>query len=230
MANRWAKRKQRQIVFSWALKSLLIVTATMKLRHLPLESASELWFFRSYIWMRELDQKESWAPKNWCFQTVVLEKTLKSPLDSKEMQPVNPKGNQPWILTRRTEAKAPILWPHDVTTQLPRKDLDAGIDGGQEGKRLTEAEMVGWHHWLNGHEFEKTPGDNEGQGSLVCCSPRGCKQLDKTEPLNNYEMCAVVFLFVPLFLWVLWNFPFYHHMYEIWLSTIFFVFLVFKVN
>ena len=105
--------------------------------------------------------KEGWALKNGCFWTVVLEKTLESPLDSKVIKPVNPKGNQPWIFMRRTDAQAetPILWPSDVNSQLTGKDPDAGKEWRQEEKEVTEDEMVGWHHQLNGHEFEQTPGD-----------------------------------------------------------------------
>ena len=123
--------------------------------------------------MWELDRKEGLVLKNWCFWSVVLEKTLESPLDNKEIKPINPKGNQRWIFIRRTdaEAEAPILWPPDVKSWLIGKDPDAGKDWGQEENRVTENEMVGWHHWLNGHEFEQTPGDSEGQGSLGCCSP-----------------------------------------------------------
>ena len=125
-------------------------------------------FSSSCVWMWELDHKESWAPKNWCFWTVVLEKTLENPLDSKEIQPLNPKGNQPWILIGRTDAKteAPVLWPPDAKSWLLGKDSDPGKDWGQEEKEATEDEMVGWHHWLNGQEFEQTPGDSEGQKSL----------------------------------------------------------------
>ena len=110
------------------------------------------------------------TPKNWCFQNVVLEKTLESPLDSKN-KPVNPKGNQPWIFIGRTdaEAEAPILWPPDVKSRLIGKDSDDGKHWGQEEKGVTEDEMFRWHHLLNGHEFEQTLGDSEGQGSLVCC-------------------------------------------------------------
>ena len=108
--------------------------------------------------MWELDYKESWAPKNWCFWTVVLEKTLQSPLDSMEIKPVNPKGNQPWILIGRAgaEAEAPIFWPPDVKSWLIRKDPDSGKDWGQEQKGATADEMAGWHHQLNGPESEKT--------------------------------------------------------------------------
>ena len=134
-------------------------------------------FTSSHVQMWQLDHKEGWALKNSWFRTVVLEKTLKSPLDSKEMKSVNPKGNQPWIFIGRTdaEAEAPILWPPDVKSQLIRKDPTAGKDWGQEEKGVTEDKIVGWHHWLNEHEFEQTPGDSEGQGSLACCSPWGHK-------------------------------------------------------
>ena len=116
------------------------------------------------------------------FWTVMLEKTLESPLDFKEIKLVNPKGNQSWIFIGRTdaEAEAPTLWPPDVKSQLIRKDSDAGKDWEQEEKGATEDEMVGWHHWLNGHEFEQTPGDSEGQGSLACCSSWDHKVLDTT--------------------------------------------------
>ena len=125
-------------------------------------------FSNSHVRMWELNHKENWAPKNWCFQTVVLEKTLESPLDCKEIKPVNPKGNQPWIFTGSTdaEAEAPIVWPPNTKSQLTRKDPDPEKDEGQEEKAATEDEMVGWHHWLNGHEFEWIQGDSEGQGSL----------------------------------------------------------------
>ena len=134
-----------------------------------------------------LDHKESWASKNWCFWTEVLEKTLESPLDCKEIQPVHPKGNQPWIFIGRTdgEAETPILCLPDAKTWLIGKDPDAGKDWGQEEKGMTEDEMVGWHHWLNGHEFEQALGVGDGQGSLSYCSPWGRKESDTTERLNN---------------------------------------------
>ena len=112
-------------------------------------------FPSSHVWMWELDYKESWVPKNWCFWTVVLEKTLESPLDCKEIQPVCPKGDQSWVFIGRTdiEAETPILWPPDAKNWLIWKDPDTGKDGGQEEKGTTEDEMVGWHHRLNGHEF-----------------------------------------------------------------------------
>ena len=111
----------------------------------------------------------------------------RSLLESREIKPVNPKGNQSWIFIGRTDAEAEvrILWPPDVKSQLIRKDPDAGKDWSQEEKGMTENELVGWHHWLNGHEFEQTPGGGKGQGSLECCSPWGCKELDTIEWLNN---------------------------------------------
>ena len=143
-------------------------------------------FSSGHIWMWELDHKGSWELKNWCFWTVVLEKTLESPLESKEIKPVDPKGNQSWIFIGRTDAEAevPILWPPDVKNWLIRKDPDAGKDSRQDEKRTTEDEMVEWHHWLDGHEFEEAPGVGDKQGSLECCSPWGHKELDMTERLN----------------------------------------------
>ena len=137
--------------------------------------------------MWELDNKKAWALKNWCLWTVVLEKTLESPLDSREIKPVNPKGNQPWIFIGRTDAEAnsPLLWLPDVKSWLIGKDPDAGKNWRQEEKGMTEGEMVGWHHRLNGYGFEQTPGDGEGLGSLVCCSPWSSKEPDTTEWLNN---------------------------------------------
>ena len=134
-------------------------------------------FSSSHVWMSELDHKESWAWKNWCFWTVMLEKTLESPLECKETKPVNPKRNQSWIFIGRTDAKVetPILWPPDVKNWLTGKDTDAGKDWMQEEKRTTEDEMVGWHHWLDGHGFEQALGVGDGQGSLVCSSP-GCNE------------------------------------------------------
>ena len=130
-------------------------------------------FSSSHAWIWELDHKESWALKNWCFWTVVLEKTLDSPLDCKEIQPVSPKGNQPWIFIVKTDAEAetPILWPPDVKCRLIRKDPTAGQEWRQEEKGTTEDKMVVWNHWLNGHEFEQALGVGDGQGSLACCSP-----------------------------------------------------------
>ena len=124
--------------------------------------------------------------KNWCFWTVVLEKTLESLLDCKEIQPVHPKGNQSWMFIGRTdvEAETPILWPPDAENWLTGKEPDAGKDWRQEEKGTTEDEMVEWHHWLNGHEFEWTTEVGHGQGGLAFCSPWGRKELDMTEQLN----------------------------------------------
>ena len=135
--------------------------------------------------MWELDHKEGWTPKNWCFRTVLLEKTLESPADSKEIRPVNLTGNQLWIFTEGTDAETegPILWPLDEKSRFTGKDPDAGKDWGQKEKGATEDEIVGWYHYVNGHEFKQTLGDGEGQGSLACCSPWGCK--DTTERLSN---------------------------------------------
>ena len=139
--------------------------------------------------MWELDHKEGWVLKNWCFWTVVLEMTLESALDCKEIQPDHPKGNQSWIFIGRTdaEAEAPILWPPDVKSWLIGKDPNAGKDQRQEEKGTTEDEMVGWYHGFNGHEFEQAPGVGGRQASLACCSPWGRKELDTTERLNWTE-------------------------------------------
>ena len=136
--------------------------------------------------MWELDCQESQAPKNWCFWTVVLEKTLESPLDCKEIQPIHPKGNQSWILIGRTDAEAETLklWPPGGKTWLIWKDPNVGEDWSREEKGVTEDEMVGWHHWLNGHEFEWFLGVGDGQGSLVCCGSWGHKESDMTEHLK----------------------------------------------
>ena len=132
-------------------------------------------FSSSHVQMWELDHKEGWALKNWCFWTVVLEKTLESPVDCKEIKPVHPKGNQPWVFIERTDAEveALILWLPDAKSWLIGKDPDAGKDWRQKEMGVTEDEMTGWHHWLNGREFEQTLGDSKGQGSLACCSPWG---------------------------------------------------------
>ena len=134
---------------------------------------------------------ENWTIKKaehwkWCFWTVVLEKTRNSPLDSKEPKPVHPKGNQSWIFIQRTdvEAETPKLWPPDGKNWLIGKDPDAGKDWRQEEKGMTEDEMIGWHHQLDGHEFEQALEVGDGQGGLACCSPCGRKELDGTEWLN----------------------------------------------
>ena len=137
--------------------------------------------------MWELDYKESWALKNWCFWTVVV-KTLESPLDSKEIKLFNPNGVSP-------DAEAPVLWPPDVKNWIIGKDPDAGKDWMQEDKGMTESEMAGWHHRLNGHEFEPAPWAGDGQGSLARCS---CKELDMTEQLNWSCCCSVAKLCLTL--------------------------------
>ena len=132
--------------------------------------------------------------KNWCFWTVVLEKTLESPLDCKEIQAVHSKGDQSWVFFGRNDAKAetPVLWPPDVKSWLIWKDSDAGRDWGQEEKGTTEDEMAGWHHWLDRHEFEWTPGVGDGQGGLACCNSWGHKELDTTESLKWTEVMLEV--------------------------------------
>ena len=135
-------------------------------------SQSYVRFSSSHVWMWELDYKEGWVPKNWCFRAVALEKTLESPLEIKSVTPI---GNQPWIFIGRTDAEAepPTLWSPDVKSRLIWKAPDAGKDWGQEEKGMTEGEMVGWHHQLSGHEFEWTLGVGDGQGGLCCCCPWG---------------------------------------------------------
>ena len=170
--------------------------------------------------MWELDHKEGWALKNWCFWTVVLEKILESPLRSKEIKWIHPKRNECWIFIGRTdaEAEAPILWPPDVKSWLIGKDPDVGKDWRQEQKWTTEDEMVGWHHRLNGHKFKQALGDGEGQGSLVCFSPWDHKESERTEWLNNNSQLVPVSLVICQLLWfiylvvfpyfqVLWNAP-----------------------
>ena len=187
MGKQW---KQWETLSFWAPNSLQMVTAAMKLKDVcSLEG--KLWptrqhikkqrryfankglssqgygFSSGHVWMWELDYKESWAPKNWWFWTVVLEKTLESPLDCKEIQPVHPKGDQSWVFIGRTdvEAETSVLWPPDAKSWLTGKDPDAGRDWGQEEEGTTEDEMAGWHHRLNWHEFGWTPGIGDGLGS-----------------------------------------------------------------
>ena len=132
-------------------------------------------FSSSHVWIWELDGKEGWVPKNWCFPTVVLEKTLESPLNSKEITPVNPKGTQAWIFIEMSDAEAPILWQPDEKSWLTGKDPDARKNWGQEEKGVTEDEMGGWHHWLNEHQ-----GSSDGERSLGCCSSWGHKESNTT--------------------------------------------------
>ena len=157
-----------------------------KQRHYFANKAQGYGFSSGHVWMWELDYKESWALKNWCFWTVVLEKTLESPLDCKEIQPVHSKGNQPWVFIGRNDAKAetPVLCPPHAKSWLIGKDSDAGRDWGKEEKGTMEDEMAGWHHLLDGHEFEWTLGVGDGQGGLACCNSWGRKESDTTERLN----------------------------------------------
>ena len=140
--------------------------------------------------MWELDSEKSWAPKNWCFWNVVLEKTLESPLKCKEIQPVHPKGDQSWVFIGRTDAEAetPILWPPHMGSWLIAKDPDAGRDRGQEEKGMIEDEIAGWHHQLVAHEFGWTLGVGDGQRALACYDSWGLKELDMTERLNWTEL------------------------------------------
>ena len=150
----------------------------------------------------------SWAPKNWCFWTVVLEKTLESPLDFKEIQPVHSEGDQSWVFFGRTDAKAetPVLGPPHAKSWLIGKDCDAGRNWGQEENRTTEDEMAGWHQRLDGHEFGWTPGVGDRQGGLACCDSWGCKELDTPERLNWTELqegpCFYFYLFIYLFIFI----------------------------
>ena len=145
--------------------------------------------FPGVVWMWELDCKESWVLKNWCFWTVVLEKILESPLGCKEIQPVHSKGDQPWVFFgwNDAETETPILWPSHVKIWLSGKDCDAGRDWGKKEKGTTEDEMARSHHWLDGHEFGWTLGFGDGQGGLSCCNSWGCKESDTTEWLNLTE-------------------------------------------
>ena len=149
-----------------------------------------------HVWMWELYYEESWVLKNWCFWTVVLEKTLESPLDYKEIQSVHPKGYQPWVFSGRNDAKAetPVLWPPHVKSWLIGKDSDVGRDWGQEEKGTIEDEMAGWHHRLDGREFEWTLGVGDGQGGLVYFDSWGRKESDTTERLNWTELHLLGFL------------------------------------
>ena len=162
-------------------KSMTNLDATLKGSHFSNKGPynQSYGFSSRHMWMWELDHKEGWVSKIWCFWAVVLEKILESPL-SRKIKPVNLKGNQLWILIRRTDAEAPILWPPDAKNWPTGKDPDAGKDRRREEKGATEDEMVGWDHWLEGHDFEQTWGDSGGQGSLLCCSPWGRKDSGTT--------------------------------------------------
>ena len=159
-------------------------------------SSQSYGFSSNHVWMWELDYKESWAWKSWCCRTMLLEKTLENPLDSKEIKPVNSEGNQSWIFIRRTdaEAEAPVLWSPDAKSQLIGKDTDAGKDWRQEQKGTTEDEMVGWYHWLNGHEFEKALGVGDGQGSLAVLQSMGSLSAWTTTYSTNYVSRSIPYI------------------------------------
>ena len=163
-------------------KSMTNLDSIFKSRGNKCPSSQSHGFSSSHVWMWVLNYKESWAPKNRCFWTVLLEKTLESSVDCKELQPIHPKRNQSWIFIGRTDAEAEtlILWPPDRKNWLTGKDPDAGQDWRQEEKEMTEDEMVGWHYWLDGHEFEEALGVGDRQGSLACCSPWNHKESDMT--------------------------------------------------
>ena len=205
--------KQWLTLFFWAPESLQMVIAAMKLKD-TYSLEGKLWqprqhikkqrhyfvnrglssqgygFSSCHVWMWELDNKESWVTKKWCFWTVVLGKTLESPLDCEEIQPVHPKGDQSWVFIGRinVEAEALILCLPDVKSWLIWKEPDAGKDWGQDERGMIEDEMVGWHQWLNGHGFGWTPGVGDGQGGLSCCGSWGHKESDMTERLNWTEL------------------------------------------
>ena len=186
-----AQLYSKSSIYKWVLfwecvyKSNLFISPT-NLDYIQSQSCG---FSSGHVCMWELDHKEGWAPKNWCFWTVVLEKTLESPLDCKETKPVNPKGNQSCIFIGRTdaEAEAPILWPPDARIQLIGKDPDSEKEWRQEEKGVTEDKVAEWHYWLSGHEFEQALGDGKGQGGRACCNPWGHQELYTTERLNNNQ-------------------------------------------
>ena len=153
-------------------------------------SSQNYGFSSSHVWLWELDYKESWAPKNSCFSTVLLKKTLESPLDSKEIQPVHPKGDQSWVFIGKTDAEAetPILWPSDAKSWFIRKDPDPGKDRRQGKKGTVEEQMVEWHHRIDEHEFEQALSVGDRLASRACCSPWGHKESDTIERLNWTEL------------------------------------------
>jgi len=170
--------------------------------------------------MWELDCKEGWAPKNWCFWTVVLEKTLESPLDCKEIHPVHSEVDQPWDFFGRNDAEAetPVLWPPHAKSWLIGKDSVVGRDWGQEEKGTTEDEMAGWHHWLDGRESEWTPGVGDGQGGLACCDSWGRKESTELNwtKLSGLQFYFTVILFFFIEIGLIYNVVF--QMNNIWFS------------
>ena len=180
------KGKRQFLLGRKAMTNLESILKSRKITLLTKVHFQSYGFSSSPVWMWELDYKKSWVLKNWYFWTVVLGKTLERSLHCKEIQSVNPKGNQSWIVIGRTdaEAEAPILWPPDVKSSLIRKKCDAGKEWRQEEKGITENEVVVWHRQLDGHEFEQAPGVDDGQVSLACCSIWGHKESGMTEWLN----------------------------------------------
>ena len=223
MANRWGNSGNSvRLYFGGAPKSLQMVIAAMKLKDayslegvmtnldsilksrditLPTKFhlVKAMVFSSGHVWMWELDCEESWVLKNWCFWTVVLEKTLESPLDCKAIQPVHPKGDQSWVFIGRSDAEAetPILWLPYAKSWLIGKDPDAGRDREKEEKGTTEDEMAGWHHQLDGHEFEWTPGVGDGQGGLTRYNSWDCKESDTTKQLNWTELNIIMVRAIP---------------------------------
>ena len=180
---------------------------------------SRLWFSSGHVGMWVLDCEEGWALQNWCFWTVLLENTLESPLDCKEVQLVNSEGDQPWDFFGRNDAKAetPVLWPPHAKSWLIGKDSDVERDWGQEEKGTTEDDMAGWHHWLDGHESEWTLGLGDGQGGLACCDSWSRKESDTTERLNWTELNIILSKIwikvsnISFFLVLLWPLKFQHY-------------------
>ena len=201
----------------WASSGSWWWTGKLGVLHLMgLQRVGNNGFSSGHVWMWELDCKESWALKNWCFWHAVLEKTLESPLDCKDIQPVHLKGNQSWMFTGRTDTKTeiPVLWPPHAKGWLTGKDSDAGRDWEQEEKGMTENEMAGWKHQLNGHEFEWTLGVSDGQGDLVCCDSWSRKESDMTERLIWIELEGLKW--TEMFFWNSLEFSMIQRMLAIW--------------
>ena len=195
---------ERRLLLGW--KVMTNLDSILKSRDIANKdpSGQGYGFSSGHVWMWKLDCEESWVPKNWCFWSVVLEKTLESPLDCKEIQPVHPTGGQSWVFIGRTDAEAetPVLWPPHAKSWLIGKDPDAGRDWGQEEKGTTGDEMAGWHYWLDGHKFEWAPGVGDGQGGLVCCDSWGHKESDTTEQLNWLnDWCMLMYIHICILLY-----------------------------
>ena len=191
----WLQSWNQKMIASWQKNCDKPRQCVEKQRHFSADKGpySQGCGLPSGLRLWELDHKEGRAPKNWCLWTVVLEKTPESPLSSKEIKPVNLKGNQPWILIGGTEAEAEslIFWSPDTNSQLIGKVPDAGKDRGQKEKRASEDKMAGWHHGFSGHELGQTLGNGEGQGGLVCCSLWGLKESDMTRWMSNNNIISI---------------------------------------